>query len=484
MPGMLNSVFVWFGLVPLFFAIEGLNWRRAGLWSWYFGTVYIGIAMYWLPSTLTVNISAFNGFPPFLGFVAFLLMILIEGFFFFIFGSANSLLDGMKTGRPILRGLSLSAVYLLTEFLRGTGDIGFTGARLSNALYNQLATVQAVSLVGTLGLTFLIVLFNYALYRAVKDKRTGSVAILLSVMAFSYVLSYFAPVFLPSGKIGKGTKIGVVQSNVTVAQRYRMSVSSVAKQVTSDIDDLSKSATLIFFPEGTFEYDFTNVPSAYDEVLSALKMRGSRAVIGYPSMKVDKIYNSAGLFVPKGLEGVYSKHILVPFTETLPYPQIFGLFHFLKLLRFFTPGKNFTVFDVNGTKFSVQICFESYFGWLSRKFVNEGARFLVTITNDSWFNYKTALEQHFAQTVFRAVENRKWAVQVADTGMTGVVDPYGRIVKKLPIRSKINGTFSVYQNDVRTVYDLFGNLIPWIALFLVGLEVFAGLLKNTRQRKE
>lgn len=484
MPGMASSVFVWFGLVPLFFAVEKLKWWKAGLWGWYFGTLYIGIAMYWLPSTLSVNISAFNGFPAVFGVLAFFLMILIEGFFFFIFGSANSFLEGLKAGRPVLRGLSVAGAYALTEYLRGIGDIGFTGARLSNALYGQLATVQIVSAVGTLGLTFLVVLVNYALYRAIRGKKTRTIALIFSVVAFSYVLSYFAPSFLPSGRMGEKTAIGVVQSNVTVAQRYRMSISSIANQVTSDIADLSKSATLIFFPEGTFEYDFVQVPSAYGEVKDALKNAKASAVIGYPSVNGDRFYNSAGLFGADGLRQLYSKHVLVPFTETLPYPKIFGLFHFLKLSQFFTPGDKFTVFDADGTKFSVQICFESYFGWLARRFTNEGAGFLVTITNDSWFNYRTALEQHFAQTVFRAVENRKWAVQIADTGMTGIVDPYGRVVKKLTTGSRINGVFSVYSNDARTVYDSIGNAVVWFSLFFVCFEFFAGIRNSIVRRKE
>lgn len=503
MPGMISSIFVWFGLVPFLFAVKGLKWWKSLLWSWYFGALYIGTALYWLVPTLTQNISEFNGFPAFLGIIAFLLMIIIEGSFFAIFGMSYNLIDKFQLESSlfpsvkrkkrhhwylysskflvVIHAMSFAGLYTLMEYLRGSGEIGFTGARLSDALYSQVGIIQIVSFSGTLGLTFLIVFINYMFYMFLRRKRWYSLTILCIIIIGLYSLSLFTPKLFKY----KGDKIpiGVVQTNVSVAQRYRMSSSKIAQQVDNDLTKLSKASSLIVFPEGTFPYDFTK-GLFYTKVISALKSNNVHIILGYPSTSGQQFYNSAGLFGPDGLKSLYSKHILVPFTETLPYPKLFGLFGFLKLTQFFSPGNKFTIFKWNDTRFSVQICFESYFGWLSRKFTNEGAQFLITITNDSWFNQHTALIQHFAQTVFRAVENRKWAIQVADTGITGVVDPYGRIIKKLPIDSAIKTSFAVIPNNERTFFDKFGNWILWFSIGLIGLDLVIRIIDDIIKERE
>ncbi len=479
MPGMVSSIFVWFGLIPFFFALRKANPSKSFLMGWYFGTFYMAVSTYWLLPTLIKNIALFNNFPPIFGGLAFVMFALIEGLFFGIFALFYSLIEKYRAQVPfILHVLSLAGIYTLIEFLRGYGSIGFTGSRLSDALYDQIGTIQIISFVGTLGLTFLIFMANYFIYRSITDKKFKILSTISIIIVGSYIFSAIFPVFLPP-YTGKKMTIGVVQPDVTVAQRYQMSSQKIFDDVKWGMKNLSGKTKLVFFPEGTFEEEISNT-SIYKDLLLSLKKYDLNAIIGYPSVKDGKIYNSAGFFTPDGIKSIYSKHILVPFTETLPYPQIFGIFGFLKLDQFFTPGKQFTVFSFDGVRFSTQICFESYFGWLSRKFTNEGAQFIFTITDDSWFDQRTALLQHFAQSTMRAVENRKWMVQVADTGITGLVDPYGRIVRELPADKAELTTFNVYPNDTKTFYDRFGDLVLWISMGSISLEFFILILKKSR----
>jgi apolipoprotein N-acyltransferase len=469
MPGMVSSIFVWFGLVPLFFALKNTSVWRSLFFGWYFGIIYIAISMYWLLPTLIKNIALFNGFPEFLGVLAFVMLIIIEGFFFGIFGFFYTFFENRNERVPsILHVLSVAGIYTLVEFLRGYGALGFTGSRLSDALYRQIGTIQLTSFIGTLGLTFLIFIVNYLIYSFFMERKFKSLTVVASIVAGSYIFSFIFPYFI-SPNSGKALTIGAVQPNVTVSQRYLMNQNEIFKDVEWGIKDLNGKTHIIFFPEGTFESEISNT-NVYFNLVDLLKKDDMRAIIGYPSVKDGKIYNSAGFFDGNGIEGIYSKHILVPFTETLPYPQIFGAFGFLKLAQFFTPGKNFTIFSFEGTKFSTQICFESYFGWLSRKFTDDGAQFLVVITDDSWFDQRTALVQHFAQSVMRAVENRKWMVQVADTGITGIINPYGVIVDEFPVHQRIASTFDLYPNDTITFYDRFGDLVLWISIGLIAFE--------------
>lgn len=471
MPGMASSVFVWFGIVPLFFAFENINSAKSFFVGWIFGIFYMGISTYWLLPTLVKNIALFNDFPPVYGFIAFILFTIIEGIFFGVFGLFYTFFEKRSKKISIaLHVLSMASIFVLIEFLRGYGQLGFTGSRLSDALYDQIGTLQLVSITGTFGLTFIIFVVNYLFYVLLRKKDFKMVLLISVIVGSTYFISFLYPYTLKS-PAGKGVTVGVVQPNITVSERYRMSPHEIFNVVEWGIDAISTKTNLVFFPEGTFESEIGNW--IYSDLKNLMAEKNVSAVIGYPSSKDGKIYNSAGLFDKDGLKSIYSKHILVPFTETLPYPQIFGVFGFLKLANFFTPGENFTIFKVNGVNFSTDICFESYFGWLSRKFTNKGAQFIVTITDDSWFDQRTALIQHFAQSVMRAVENRKWVVQVADTGITGLINPYGQIIEELPAHQKIAAVFDLYPNDVKTFYDKFGDMILWISIgFLISEIIF------------
>ncbi len=474
MPGMISNFFIWIGLIPFFFALKGTKSWSSLLYGWVLGITFLGVSLYWLLSTLTTNISSFNGFPSYLGAMAFFVSLGIEGFFWAFFGLAYALISKSKA-HWIVKALSISSAYTLIEYLRGIGDIGFTGARLSNALYSQIGIIQLSSFFGTLGLVFIIVFVNYLLYKSLEKKDKWLLVGGISFVCFLYTTSLFVPQSIHD----KIVKIGVVQPNVSVAQRYKMSENAILKDVNDSIEKLSGKATLVVFPEGTFEYDLSK--SALSSLTHTLKENDMTALIGYPSFSKGRVYNAVGLFSPTGIESVYYKHILVPFTEILPYPEIFGLFKFLKLANFFTPGKKYTLFKWDGIKFSAQICFESYFERLSRKFTDEGSEFLVTVTNDSWFIQRTALEQHFAQSVFRAVENRKWTIQVADTGITGVINPYGRVIKKLPIHKKVFDVFYIEPNDIKTFYDRFGNWINWLSIFFLAFNVIYDVKKRRKE---
>lgn len=469
MPGMVSSVFVWFGLVPFFFALRFSTKKNSFFLGWLFGILYVGISMYWLLPTLVTNIALFNNFPPILGVAAFAMLTIIEGLFFGVFALFYNFFEAKSQKVPFfLHVLAISGLFVIVEFLRGYGQMGFTGSRLSDALYDQIGTLQIVSFIGTLGLGFLIVIVNYLIYRFTLKKNFKGIAVIIVVVAFSYLFSaLYSYEIRPA--YGKPITIGVVQPNLSVSQRYSMSSDQILKNVEWGITALSTETKLVFFPEGTFEYEISGT-TIYSRLTDLLKKENVNSVIGYPSEKNGKIYNSAGFFDGNGIKGIYSKHILVPFTEALPYPQIFGMFGFLKLAEFFTPGKTYNVFSFDDSKFSTDICFESYFGWLSRRFTNEGAQFIVTITDDSWFDQRTALIQHFSQDVMRAVENRKWIVQVADTGITGLINPYGQIVKQLPIHEKIATTFNIYPNDIKTFYDRFGDIMLWLSIGFVILE--------------
>jgi apolipoprotein N-acyltransferase len=151
-------------------------------------------------------------------------------------------------------------------------------------------------------------------------------------------------------------------------------------------------------------------------------------LVGTPVGEGDKIFNAALLIDPEGnILQEYRKVHLVPFGEYVPLGPVFSWLRKFVLMGDFSPGHEFTVFRPSSiAPFSVLICFEDLFPYLSRRFIREGARWLIVITNDAWFGRSAASLQHLQASVFRAIEGRVWVVRAANTGWSGFIDPAGR----------------------------------------------------------
>ena len=151
------------------------------------------------------------------------------------------------------------------------------------------------------------------------------------------------------------------------------------------------------------------------------------------------VYNSIAVFSQSGeVIGRYDKQHLVPFGEYLPFKPV--LYPILKNTGYynkdFTPGTKINPIEIMGIKIGTAICFESTFPFLIKKQTKMGADFFIVITNDAWFKFSSAPYEHFDYAIFRAIENRKFLIQAANTGISGLIDPYGRILNKLDLNKQ------------------------------------------------
>jgi apolipoprotein N-acyltransferase len=134
----------------------------------------------------------------------------------------------------------------------------------------------------------------------------------------------------------------------------------------------------------------------------------------------------------------------------------------------FSAGTEPVVFDVNGARISVSICYESVMPWLSRAYVSRGSELLATITNDAWFGDSSAPFQHFEQGAIRAVEEGRYVVRAANTGISGVVDPYGRVELTTRLFETDARVVDVRLLDDRTVYSHIGDVVAWFFAAVTG----------------
>jgi apolipoprotein N-acyltransferase len=130
----------------------------------------------------------------------------------------------------------------------------------------------------------------------------------------------------------------------------------------------------------------------------------------------------------------------------------------------FTPGTRFAVGNVDGNRFGTFICYEAIFPDLVRSFVARGADLLVNVTNDGWYGRSSAPHQHLAMAKFRAVENRKFLIRAANTGITAIVDPGGRLVASTRLfeRTVLVGDVSAVAGS--SFYSRHGDVFAWACL--------------------
>jgi len=457
MPGYIYGGFIFLSLIPLFFALEEKGPFISSLLTFTYFFLFAFLNFHYLIDTLTTGLpELFGRFGAGTGFLVYILFCILEALPFILFGFIYALWIE-KVRFRILEPLFVASIYVIAEYIRGIGDLGFTGGRLSDALYNFRGLLQILPYSGTLGLIFIIVVINYEGYKLLK-KNKNNILFVLSIVALILMVNGIFESFLP--KFVGDKPVVLAQTNMPQKVKYTYEPPKIIEYLKENFSNAPEYLTI--FPEGVFPgTDIRNTDSE-KALLNAL---GNRTfIIGFPTLDTKDAYNSALIYANGKLLDKYNKVQLFPFVETLPYKTMFGRLEFLKGVYYFTPGELKTLDIPNYGKVGVQICFESFFPYISRK-QSEKSGFIVVITNDGWYNSKIPLIQHFSQSIFRAVETHRNVIQVSNTGISGVVDEYGNYTT-IPDGTNWK-TIYIKSNEKITFYSKYGDYLVIISLILV-----------------
>ncbi len=197
-----------------------------------------------------------------------------------------------------------------------------------------------------------------------------------------------------------------------------------------------------------------------------------------------KYHNSAFLMDRDAAEiGKYDKAHLVPFGEYTPLKRWLPFIgKIVEHVGDFTPGEPGGVIRWGDYKLGVQICYETIFPELSRTSTRNGAQVLITLTNDAWYGDSSAPHQLFSMAVFRAVENRRALVRAANTGISGFIDPVGRITSSTPLFQEAVAAWETPFLEETSLYTRFGDVFAWLCLALCILRGVATWLLNRHSR--
>ncbi len=441
------SFFIFLTLIPLFILVSKVSSKESFIYGFLYGFGFYGINFYWLPNLL-------KHFVPFI-FGVFVSLLLVS----YLSLYTGIFLWGIKKKFHSL--LFPSFFWCFLEFMRSIGPLSFNWGTLGEPLVNIYPLLQWSSVFGSLGLSFIVVLINNILFKfknfPLKNKFYSVIFILfLFFVGHKMGLPLEKPLFI--------LKIGAVQGNYDSFSKVYLKDIKDQLKIHKDLTlSLPDDLYLIIWPESVLFCALNVFPEYIEELRDLARRKGSFLILGALKMEKQNLYNSAYLFSPFDKEyKTYSKVQLVPFVEELPFSFLFPSF-IKNLVGNYTKGEGFFPFKTPLINIGTLICFESLFSYTAREHMRKGVDILVVITNDGWFQGTPAVWQHRNLSLIRAVENRIPLIQVANTGITFFVNPYGKIIKE----SK-EGERKVYYCDVPisknsfSLYRLWGDLFMFV----------------------
>src|SRR5262245_13159707 len=492
-----HPAFAWIALVPLLIALAG--WRRVpkagarvrssadelgligaegqgatpqrafrlGLIS---GIVYFVGTTYWTGEVL----QQFGGVPMALALLAMLLLAL----YLALFPALTALMVAYLVRGAGRRALFLApAVWVATEYLRGYLLGGFPWVPLGNSQVTVLPVAQLASVFGVYGLSALVAFVSASLaYAALSAGRArlagfGTAALVVVAVAVWGVLR------ISDGALtreGTPLRVGLIQGNI--AQEDKWNRQEARRIFTTYIamtrDAVRRGAEFVIWPESSTPFMFEEDDVGETAVRDLA--RELRVPILFGSDQVDRsgeairLYNAAFLITPEGeTGGVYRKIHLVPFGEYIPFKNLlYFVSPLVERLADFAPGMSMVMLPVGSHQVNTAICYEVVYPSLIREAVLDGSQLLTTITNDGWYGYSSAPYQHFEMASMRAIEQGRYLVRAANTGISGIVDPYGRVVQRSAIFEQVGLVGEARVLTGRTIYGAIGDVVAYVSIAL------------------
>jgi apolipoprotein N-acyltransferase len=429
----------WFAFIPFLIALERrvdgpAPLRRAFVLGLLFGFAFYLCGTHWIALLSDVAITV-----PWLKYPAW---VAAGAYLALYAGAAAWLAVALARAARVPLALTFPVAWVVLEELRGSGEMGFPWFQPGYTQHAYAPVVQLASVGGIMLVTVWVLAVNVLVWRALTGRSRARAAIgALLVFAFPFA---WGQRVLDTAPRDVGPVVALVQGNVPGeikwSGRHQPEVLATFLGLTERAAAQSPRPTIVIWPEtATGSYLRRQLDQAL-AVVALASRTGVPVFSGYADADFGpdgraRARNSAGMFRPNGQVGeIYAKRHLVPFGERMPFQWLIPGLGKLELGQAeWTPGDRPVLFESAAGPFACLVCFEAIFPDLARDDVRRGARWLVNITNDEWFGNGAALHQHAAMAVFRCAENRVPMARCANTGLTVIIDAYGRITARLPV---------------------------------------------------
>ncbi len=437
-PGV--CLLAWFSLAPLFWIwrrCEG--WRQAVLIGLAAGFGYHGTVLYWIYST-----CRFAGLPRFVSLLAWGALVLFMALSWAVIGGLGR---RFAEGRPILRPWAWAALWTAVTFFCERWTPRLCTDILGYTQGGHLSLLQASSLLGPHFLGFLIVAANVVLEKAWAESggqprqaaTASNLAVVMALLAGSWGYGVFELARRDALTRGPSARVELLQPAVDQYQKFD---AQHARDIIDNFDELllrprTALPVLVIWPETCLPY-VVEAGRGLAEAAAWSRKLGAFQIIGAVSQEGAALRNSAFLLSPSGeVQGVYHKRQLVPFGEFQPFPFLGRFIGILNQLGGLTVGASVqSLFETPLGRIAGSICYEAMFPRLARADAARGARLVVNVTNDGWYKDTWGPYQHFGVNMYRAIENRVTVLRSGNTGISGVIDPWGVVTARLDLNER------------------------------------------------
>ena len=463
------GIIAYFGFIPLFHSWINNNPKKNLITGYIFGVTYNLISNYWI---------ATNSGAPF--YVVLFSLLAAVAYLSIFWGIAGAVVGFYNKTKLIYYMLPFLIVSL--EWIRSFGPLGFSWGNLALTQINILPLLQHIDYAGTYIITSWVIIINVILYyqffvNKIERKRLFYI---IFVLILFFCSGWLKMKIYELEDYSDSVNIAIIQPNIDPNEKWnkndRIELYNFMDSLYTEAIKLNPD--LILFPE-------TALPT-YIRINNAVKKQLQSRVdssmipilIGtvdrrFDSNKNKKFYNSTIYFQPKKDFEIYDKIHLVPFAE---YDLLPSFLHPLVNLNInidrgvFKAGEDYKIFKFKDLSFSGLICYESSLPRYARRFTKKGANLLMIQANDGWLGNSQGPYQHFNNAILRAIENRVPIARSGNTGISGVILPSGRVVRKIVLDQKTVFSHQIPYNKSSSFYSHFGDLFA-VCSFIIFLFI-------------
>ena len=444
-------------VAPLLVVLRSSGARRGALLGLTFGFGFYGATLYW--------ILLFGE----LAWVALVLLCMLSTALFGLVAPAIC-----RRGHPLVQAAGLAALWVVVDWLRTMWPLGgFSWGTVGVSQVGNRATLHLAALTGVWGVTFVVIAVNALLVEVVVGERGARRVAGRAGIGLALVV---APVLIPSS-VPNGSPVSVATLQVDVRRAANDAANAEDVRVAALNMSLHERLQqgdppdLVVWGEGSLDPGAANDPTTIAAVRQTIASVGAPTLVGAVLDDADGtehtsvvLFDGAGVPVDR-----YDKVHLVPFGEYVPWRRRLSWISALQQIPVDrTPGESVHTVETMGVPpFGTPICFENSFPELTRAFVRAGAAFLVVTVNNASYGTTAASAQHLQMSQMRAVENGRWIIDAAVSGISAYVDPTGRVVASAGLFEPTILRHDVVASDLQTPYVRLGDWFPWLCLGLV-----------------
>jgi len=457
-------------------------------YGWLFGFGYFASNLYWISISLTFD-QNFNFLIP-------LTVILIPAFISIFYGLITYLFIFLKPKSTLSSFFIFSLIFGIIEFIRGSILTGFPWNLIVYSLSNQLEILRITSIIGTYGLNlYCITLFTipalFFLKHSTKDKFVCLFFITSTIIFYIYG-NYYKEKFNIAEKNEFNYTIRVIGSNITLDRFYENENSfSTIKDLIQISSPDKNEKTIFVWPEGILPSFSREENEEFRMLFKENFYKDHLIIIGTNTQSKkngsNEYFNSLSLYDYEfNLLKNYNKINLVPFGEFLPFEGFLnkiGLRPLTNKYQSFSRGKKRNLIEINEKEFSLKIlpliCYEIIY---SGKLANDNNFDLIlNISEDGWFGKSIGPKQHFAHSIFRAIENGKYILRSSNNGIAAIVNPLGIIENSVDFGESAYIDLKSIKKIQPTIFSKFGNKVFGILILLYIFLIFSFIKNNNEQ---